>query len=130
MFKNKKSTIKNLRLMKLYIIIIKWIALVFAMIFLFASVYSSISLNPIYTSIYAFLFLLLICVFVVLECRSVVGNIEIIKYSQDGYMCSTRCPYKTDYKFVGAYACRQCDCHVFQNGDRMEVGCKFKYLHR
>lgn len=115
--------------MKLYLTIIKWMSLLLAIICLCISIYSSANFKTINTFVYVFSFLVLMAVFVVIECKSMVTGVEIIKYSQDGYMCSTRCPYKTDYKFVGAYACRQCDCHVFQNGDRMEVGCKFKYIH-
>lgn len=116
--------------MKIYQIIIKWISFVLAIVCLCIAIHSSIKFQTISTFVYVFSFLVLIAVFVVLECKSMVTGVEIIKYTQDGYMCSTRCPYKTDYKFVGAYACRQCDSHVFQNGDRREVGCKFKYLHK
>lgn len=115
--------------MKRHSVISKWISLLFALVCLCLAYMSSFNSNVVSTLIYVVFLLVFVVVFIVMECREAI-KVEVIKYQQDGYMCSTRCPYKTDYKFVGAYACRQCDSHVFQDGDRREVGCKFKYLHR
>lgn len=54
-------------------------------------------------------------------------KIEVLKYTMREHLSDTPCPYKKGWTYIGAYACRTCKSHIFQDKNTMTVGCKFKF---